>query len=244
MADAWRVASRHRLHRISEPHRPAETGLRPSLGAQSCNRAAPGPVDGESGRKLGLESPEATLIITCKLSPTAVRDKAFDALLARNHLLLWSAPEAAARHTAKKADEPSAPASAISSVEQPKKNAGVAGAPVDGALARKDNNSAWSENVVVELDAKQLVALLADLQNHPEQFFSIEFPGQSAGDLGVVSDAASSLDDSSSPKPAEAESVPTQDAEAAAGGVVQGREDRDRSGRLHVLFRLSAASGE
>ncbi len=66
--------------------------------------APPAQIAGENDRKPGLETPP-TLVINCKLAPAAVRDQAFDTLLARNHLM----PEIAAGQAGKLAETSAAP---------------------------------------------------------------------------------------------------------------------------------------
>jgi anti-sigma factor RsiW len=221
-------------------------------------------------RKAAMGSPPATLVITCKLAPTAIQNKAFESLLARNHLVPWSAPERLARKPKSRAAGPS-PADSGDSVQRPDNQADSfkrLDKKVDSTekLAenelKPDHEHAWSKSVVVELDARQLVAVLADLQNHPEQFLSVELPGQQDNDRRQAL--------SSEKVPAAAPSVVGQQVQSKAEPVFEAEQvAKDQAGkaganaadadadaadstetaggsrpqRLRVLFRLSAATG-
>ena len=212
--------------------------------------AAPASVAGPGQHKAEPGIPQATLVITCKLAPTAVSDKAFDTLLARNHLIPWSGPEALATKDSTRAGKPpAAKLATASNGPQGKETQLDLEAKRLEAESLPGRDKAWSKSVVVELDARQLVAVLADLQNHPEQFLSVELPGQPAGDRKQAetsepdSDATTSGGDTASDEQAATVSDTVGSDDARTSNPAERAAESRGPGRLLVLFRLSTAGG-
>jgi hypothetical protein len=154
------------------------SGLSKSRGAEGRRRS-----------ELGLAP--GTLVVTCRLAPGAVQDKAFESLLARNHLVPVSAPKLSAgkplnpRLPAGDLDDSSRKADLADSAQRPNKKAEKAqdvAADADAKDSQSGPKEAWSKSVVVELDSRQLEAVMADLRNHPEQFLAVELPRRRAVD--------------------------------------------------------------
>lgn len=233
---------------------------------------APALVAGEDRRKTEFGLPHATLVINCKMAPTAVSEKAFDTLLARNHLVAWSGPEpvADAKMDSARANRPSAAAPRGAEIVDNHAEADQAGKgfKVDESLPAKPSgpsatsqvrrNDGWSKSVVVELDARQLVAVLADLQKHPGEFLSVELPGQSADDQSLTTDTLVDSYEYSAAMPSddavvadedtgidapESEAVPAKAKEAETSKLAQKGARDEAPQRLLVLFRLTAAGG-
>jgi negative regulator of sigma E activity len=214
---------------------------------------------------------KATLVLDCKLAPLAARDKAFENLLARNQLTPVSGPPDAEKLAIELRED-----------RQYSANGGSPGFPSatkDKKLAKQLDqinlyslpvrDDRWSEMVLVEMDAAQFVAVLNDLQNHPEQFLAIELAAkptdtaqksesetgnviteEPAADEAAPDDGVSMADDTSpaqaggdSAAPAPAAPQPPPAYFGTVGGMADGKGSvaaMTGPGRLRVLFRLSA----
>ncbi|HTU25134.1 MAG TPA: hypothetical protein VMF30_07040 [Pirellulales bacterium] len=122
----------------------------------------------------GRAASPTVLVVSCKLTSRAIRLQAFDAVLARNHVAISNQ---------KRLDQPDgmgddgkAPAGGRSAkLSEPKAERG--NEPAKGARSAAKKDKSWSKRVLVELDSQQLTAVLADLQNHPDQFVAVALPG-------------------------------------------------------------------
>ncbi|HEX4146039.1 MAG TPA: zf-HC2 domain-containing protein [Pirellulales bacterium] len=253
---------------------PAVTGIQ---GGMSAPQAAESNAE-RGARKAGLAGRPATLVITCKLAPAAVQEKAFEALLVRNHLAARPAAAGVARKPGPAASGP--PANAYDSLRQrseradssERENIKLDQADKQGeAESRLDKKARakgpWSKNVVVELDARQLATVLAELRSRPDQFVLVESPGQErdrrepALPAATASPAVPQMRGSLSSKPgANSDTLQSTEsrtdnfaADVAGEAEEAAAEDADAFGdgpataagsglaRLRVLFRLSEA---
>ncbi len=111
-------------------------------------------------------------MLDCTLAPAAVRDKAFDLLFARNHLAATAAPAAGEAQSSDRKDlaNPITKPDSESEGKIAAQNKPRAEATATMTLRRAEQRP--PQTVLVEMKAEQLVTLLADLQNHPDQFVS------------------------------------------------------------------------
>ena len=181
---------------------------------------------------------KATLVLECTLAPAAIRDKAFDLLLARNHLAAVAAPAAGEAQSTDRKDM-------TYTVVKPAYDAEKKTAAQDKPLAKQKADLGIAgaekhppESVLVEMKAEQLVALLADLQNHPDQFLSVQLSGRPKADADQAGAAMVPLFAAGSAgKQAEGPAGASRDDDSAGSSGDSGPQ------RLVVLFRLSEGLG-